>query len=864
MGFWNDLYEGVEGAVDYIAEAKYMDRDPGEVVAAIVEYTAQKAVEEKKAAEDLALETEEFHQTKGAAKRAERFNQQCFLMDHWRKYAVVKPGGYKGFTCIDASPTEVIQQLTSGRGREQFMEITSAQAALLTPKIKLFKVPLKSNGKPESGLGEEIIFRTHYDEATISDMTANRVIRGDAVGLKELDYELYDAGSKETAAQRQKITIKFFAESLEALDKKTSGKASPLDLVHYSKNRNKTASETYVLKVVYGWAIPPASQELIPPGIRKALVASVQTLMLTLTEHSISWNENGSVELELEYEGYIDSKLSEVQRNILWPTPHVGENLDNLEEQIESLEEFIKDSDAEIKKATEEADKDKWYQWGSEADKALIRQKNILERRQETIGIRKERMALMQKIDKTHKYSRVLDVLKKSDKIRYVEVSKGLLGMIRDKTRSNMNETRPGAITQAERDKMTVRELAEYDERRRKNSAQQAPPVQSVGASGDALGDASDQISNTEMEKETEDKGKEYTEFLDDATTTTAVRGDDSKVRVNFMYFGDILTVILKASPANKKAAIRFLVGPLMFKDPETNKPYYLNLADIPISLPLFAEFWIKNVVSPGRETFTIQQFINLAVKELIVAALGDGCFEGAASNRPTDVSFTTLAAMGKQGAKDPFGKGPRLSNAFIKKMNPTPTDDGDIKGQPQFAKPKSHYEYMFIYCNAWSLRDLRGSKQRDLKRGIYHVAIGQDRGPIKKVSFEKSDIPYQRTAAIMGQGTDHPSSVDRLAVSYKANVTMMGNSLFLPGNAVYISPTSMGMPTDLAHRVGLGGYYTITKLNGRVDSTGWTSEIQCLPYNTSGEKVGPAPTQPAETPKEEAAAENGASPETS
>ena len=123
----------------------------------------------------------------------------------------------------------------------------------------------------------------------------------------------------------------------------------------------------------------------------------------------------------------------------------------------------------------------------------------------------------------------------------------------------------------------------------------------------------------------------------------------------------------------------------------------------------------------------------------------------------------------------------------------------------------------------------MEGNRAKDAERGIYHVAVGQDRGPVKKVAFEKTDIQFQRTAAAMRGG-----GIDRLAAMYNANLTMVGNAMFLPGNYVFVAPTSMGMSNVMASRLGLGGYYTITKLTGVVDSGGWTSDIKCTPLFTS------------------------------
>jgi len=820
-----------------------------------------------------------------ASQHQERFNQQCYLMDHWRTYCNKKnnPGGFRHFTCIDAPPTELIQKLTSGLGRQEFMNITTGQTSLLTPKIKLFKVLLKPDGKPISGLGQEIIFRTHYDEATISDITSNKTIRGDAVGLKELTYELYDAGSKEMAGRRQNVTIKFFAESLAALAKKAPNGAAPLELaIASSKYTEDTKgnlvpnSERYAMKLVYGWAIPKENQEFIPKGVKMALEASVQTLMLTLKDHSISWNENGSVELELEYEGYIDTKLDEVQRNILWPDPKVKAKLQ--EAELKAAQAGKKEEEA--KKEQEEAGKEQakeeaaggssgFFSSSTQKEDALKKSEDGLEKAAEEKKASDEELANLRAVDKTAKYRRLLSELEKFNKIWYVDVDAAQIGLMQEggrisdrEVRMDMSKTRVAAKSQEEIDKMSPEEKEKYQKDLAKSSEAQenekaAPPQR--GGSATALQGGSEAIQKAGQEKESADKEEELEKFS--KANKTQKGKEENKVRINYMYFGDILSVVLSVSYSGKQLPIRYLLGSLSFTDPRTGRKERINIADIPVSLNLFTEFWIKNVVSQTREIYTIKQFIQASVKELIVAALGDGCYDGAGNTTTSvnNVSFTTFGAQTKQGGSDPLGpkSTKRISEAHLNNLAPFPNSTSDVKGSPQFAKPTDHYEYLFVYCASWSSRELRENKQEDNARGIYHIAVGQDRGPVKKIAFEKSDIPYQRTAALAGGS----STYSRLAAAYKAGVSMIGNTLFMPGNYVYIAPTSMGLSRSTASELGLGGYYVIGKLSGKVDSSGWTCDVGCRPIGPTGKKAG-STTSPAPTSPEAALAAAGVNPE--
>jgi len=812
------------------------------------------------------------------AQDAERLNQQCFLMDNWRTFCrqPFLAKGYSSFTCIDGDPSDLVQRLTSKKGQSGFLNMTPAELALLQPKIKLFQIGLQPDKKPKSGPGTPVIFKTHYDEATISDMTSGARIRGDAAGLQSLSYEFYDAGSATMAARRQKITINFYAESLEALARGAGPGGhgtSPLDLAIQSPQylpktdgagkpipgKLVPNSALSAAKVVYGWSIPKEADELISKSAKTALKASIQTLVLSLTEHKLSFNENGSVGLEVEYQGYIDTRLSEVDKNILWPSDgskgKLAENRLKAKEAKEAsstAKEALEKSEAADKKAHKDDIISSVYMDSAETDD----RQDELEDAQKVMKEAEAELARTLMTDKAVRYRRVLDDLAASGKIYAVEVPKEQIGLSQiggkffdREVQTNMKAFRTAAVDADEYNSWDKEKQETYDKNRKKEAEARAkePPLKitpgsassleagagavdahtKAGLEGTETGTMRDTLAKTGVVDSTQEQGAQDQAAaiakFSQANVTAA--SDDGKVTINYMYFGDILTTVLKAAYNKQKLPIKYLVGPLSFRDPRTGTHHLINIADIPISLNLFTQFWINKVVKSSLEVYTIRQFITHAVRELIVAALGDGCYGGAskANTNPAGVTITTLSAPAGQDGKDRLGKKARL-NPLSVDVVPTPKDD--ILPDASGADPKNHKEYLFIFCSSWTHKDLTEDVQKDADRGIYHIAVGQDAGPVKKVSFEKSDIKYHSTHQVMSTGT----SIDRLAAAYKANVTMVGNTLFMPGNYVYIAPTSMGVSKAQARRMGLGGYYTITKLSGKVDSSGWTCDIECLP----------------------------------
>ena len=68
----------------------------------------------------------------------------------------------------------------------------------------------------------------------------------------------------------------------------------------------------------------------------------------------------------------------------------------------------------------------------------------------------------------------------------------------------------------------------------------------------------------------------------------------------------------------------------------------------------------------------------------------------------------------------------------------------------------------------------------------------------------------------------------------YNATVKLIGNTLFKVGQYVYIDPSSMGVDKKTATTLGLGGYYSITKVDGELSRNGYETVLECT-YNSEG-----------------------------
>jgi hypothetical protein len=136
------------------------------------------------------------------------------------------------------------------------------------------------------------------------------------------------------------------------------------------------------------------------------------------------------------------------------------------------------------------------------------------------------------------------------------------------------------------------------------------------------------------------------------------------------------------------------------------------------------------------------------------------------------------------------------------------------------------------------------GDYDKDVRNGRYHIDIGSNKGIVKKVNFSKTDMQYIREARFFQHGFD---GLMQLSNVYKASVEMFGNTLFYPGNDLFINPYGFGGPTlgsptqgagssggrSIANILGLGGYHTIISIKSKISPGDYSTTIEAQQYYT-------------------------------
>jgi hypothetical protein len=353
---------------------------------------------------------------------------------------------------------------------------------------------------------------------------------------------------------------------------------------------------------------------------------------------------------------------------------------------------------------------------------------------------------------------------------------------------------------------------------------------------------------------------------------------------INYIYLGDLIDAavnnVLSRDDFDSEinyGNIRFALGPVVFSHPNPDlfQLVNVNLADIPISIELYNDFIREKAVSRQSDSYPLLIFIRDVINDLVFEALGPNCYGGTA-NHGVRVDSGQIIADSAAGNVDPLllarnSSGEKPLRIDLDKYGPSVTSEvkkgsGKTKqvNESKFIfnsfnskKISEKYNYFVIYgvdrgsqVKAYTDGDLNRKSRydRDFDKGVYHLTTGLDRGLVKNMKFNKTDIPYLREARFFESDMQPDLQLSNV---YNANVSMFGNNLFYPGQRVYINPRGLG--SDLlgdpakkrsyANIMGLGGYHTIIRVENKITMAGFETSLTAL-FDNSGDGFDPVPTE--------------------
>ena len=692
-----------------------------------------------------------------------------------------------------------INKLTQYSNQKDFFNATNAEISSLQPLIRLYRI--QNANSTRSTKEVEIPFDSNANRGDITDLLKNKDKRGFGIGISSFNL-VFDG--QDLFAQKRciKAVLKLHAADFDELLKPRTikGKTPKEDTTFRyidlalktgksvkAKNFKEDDDLNFRLKAVFGWASHGANNSPIKGNMKKALDDSFVSVNLTPVTHEFGFDDLGRVTFSIEYFAYVEEYYSKSKMNIF---THVPTNIKMLTRKLafETIEETVN--------CTESA----------EAKKMLNNVKT-----EDAAEVDKDKQAM-------HAF-----LFKQMFKAGYIHV----LNFTREDLKAVLAQGPSYAL------------------------------AGKVTKGSEALSLTLDADLQASMESQME-AAKEKKDGLAAAMTLANM----DSIQLPFFFIGDMLNVILGSlddsltktaeglagasgnsykslgiDPALKKIEIdslkkaareykkfRVVLGPLEIVDHGTSKPYYVNFADIPVSVKYFSEWLTSKLLKKNQAIYPLTQFLKDLFNDLVKNYLNeDSCYPFSIKQK-VRLYESVITSYPKQPRRDEITRKIENSKNKFNRLNLNSVKGLpilNIKGQAYYDKPnpganKEMNYFIFHAGRTQPLEYMRGIQSQDESRGIFHYVLGKDRGIVKNISLQKTDSPGLKEVRFEQEGYD---GLHQLREIYDVNITSYANITAFPGAYIFVDPKgfapSMGAYdidrfdlTDL----GVGGYYMITK----------------------------------------------------
>jgi len=272
------------------------------------------------------------------------------------------------------------------------------------------------------------------------------------------------------------------------------------------------------------------------------------------------------------------------------------------------------------------------------------------------------------------------------------------------------------------------------------------------------------------------------------------------------------------------------LSGEVSYTNPNSTTlsptPITVKIRDIPIALDIFRSWWMNTYVKSGKNSLPLNDFIVALMKfvEREVFARTPLDF-GRTEDRVDDPKFiiNNINVDAESIVK-------LFDNQNVFKN----IDISDIKQVEDFEQ-NSVLVIEQVDSNPW------------LSEAVSVIVFGETtKGVLKKINFEREDIPGHAEARLFSDRSSTASNI-ALREKYNTSIETLGLTCYKPGSLLYLDPLPLdlgyvGSRNSLARSLGLGGMYRVVNLTSTLsfDSSGntWNTKV-----NTKWESFGDGST---------------------
>lgn len=700
---------------------------------------------------------------------------------------------------------------------QDFLDIPNSQLSALVPYAKLFKYENSYAGDP---VKYELPFpKNILESATAPSNPAQVVFRQVSTGLLDdmlseqrnqsgcgiVSVNIEQSGSNiATARKIHEVKIVYYFSSMEELfrergiftntitadpsksttvvqtfsfDSIISKPASPIVTTEYCDGV-KTSPPAFRLYLETGYEVP--NHDKMEAKVKNAIRKTKLLLNLSLYKHSVEFNENGSLQVTANYQGFIEERVSRIDVFKLL--------------QLGKYHQAHKDPN-ELIKAT------KLYRLERAECKQGTANKQAVEKIAEKI--KEERASI---------YTRLIDDLFSKNRIHYF--------------RAPMSSFKTFTTTTPDGEKEVYRDYT----------------LQDTSSASSSRGDYDRELNSWQRQileqiKKSAEEGTSpyYTRNPKETRFPYIYLGDIIEVFARTMRkFNKYLKYDFHIALGTMVVFVPNLIGAQ-----GGIEPVEIAISRFPISMQSFSEWWTNHVVRNGdRKVYYLQDFLKDILTGLVAGCFNIKTYGGDFDSGAPVLPASTFSMNMLQCAKDPTGgkntptsrkskaNGLNYSNAAIS-WGFADTTLQPIRHQNIGLAVNDENAVMMITGNTppfFRNSRLIGSVAQERRHGIYTLSSFASQGAVKSVKFKHSDAKFGKESRMIRGGM---SSLEASMWGfYNADVELYGCFGFAPGALMKI--TSYAFDQAKADKIGLGGYYRVLKVSHKVELGKFTTQLEC------------------------------------
>ena len=618
--------------------------------------------------------------------------------------------GYRQLLLLDPKehPADIISSINRVDKANEFFDLDSRIATSLVPYIRIFFLDRENVSHEYMFDLVDTIAKDPLSQQ--STMLSSKDARGGDAGLLELTIEDLTSQPAEEGNTLVVNLKLFFRTMRDFLNKGTvDGKFTYSDLVRRKNPNGYFDPLENRLRLIYGYQIP--TKKMISAwglprsktdAITKAITHSRRILNLTLRDHTYEIEEDGTVTLDITYNAAIDGILRDPVTNILGN----GKMRDNASAMSADLNKRRKQSQG--------------MDDGNEKSKHL-----------KLIKQDEKQLSVYRTAGRQAGFDRIVDELLKGDYLKRIFMPEEVLGALSKKENLTsavmMNAERCSEVSQL----LAIGKhfTSNAQKKAGKNFKRREKNLSPIIKSGEAT------LGQTGISKRQKDKMVKFAKDKHGVEISGIMR------EIIFFHYGDLIEVTLKLMKeqgtefhnrymAGGKVADHFpipLLGPVMLRKStcgdleDVRAERGVSIADVPIALDTFSNWFVNRIVKRNIDTLIFRDFIDSINRELLPAALGEGCRNSTTGPMVHYAAVQQLSVTKKNASGRGLGSpGEIVTSKMIRER---------VGKMPRVSSGNDSLtkDYMLIFVPGFAKSDLLGDRRQDGGAGIYHLYLGRD-----------------------------------------------------------------------------------------------------------------------------------------